>query len=141
MSKRKHTPEWMIARVEEYLSGKGSCKSIARAYGIGYKTLRNWIYKYRELGTEAFAEMEGNKKYSKEFKIYCVEAVLRGEGSVDAIISKYNISSRSVLQRWIKKYNANMELKDYDPKREVYMAEAKRKTTPGKSGGASEFGT
>ena len=103
MSKRKHTPEWMIARVEEYLSGKGSCKSIARAYGIGYKTLRNWIYKYRELGTEAFAEMEGNKKYSKEFKIYCVEAVLRGEGSVDAIISKYNISSRSVLQRWIKK--------------------------------------
>ena len=129
MSKRKHTPEWMIARVEEYLSGKGSCKSIARAYGIGYKTLRNWIYKYRELGTEAFAEMEGNKKYSKEFKIYCVEAVLRGEGSVDAIISKYNISSRSVLQRWIKKYNANMELKDYDPKREVYMADAKRKTT------------
>ena len=40
-----------------------------------------------------------------------------------------NISSRSVLQRWIKKYNANMELKDYDPKREVYMADAKRKTT------------
>jgi len=58
-----------------------------------------------------------------------LEAVLRGEGSVDAIISKYNISSRSVLQRWIKKYNANMELKDYDPKREVYMADAKRKTT------------
>ena len=26
-------------------------------------------------------------------------------------------------------YNANMELKDYEPKREVYMAEAKRKTT------------
>ena len=74
-------------------------------------------------------ETEGNKKYSKEFKIHSVEAVLRGEGSVDAIISKYNISSRSVLIRWIKKYNANMELKDYDPKREVYMADAKRKTT------------
>ena len=27
------------------------------------------------------------------------------------------------------KYNANMELKDYEPKREVYMAEARRKTT------------
>ena len=26
-------------------------------------------------------------------------------------------------------YNANRELKDYDPKREVYMAEARRKTT------------
>ena len=38
-------------------------------------------------------------------------------------------SSRSVLQRWIKKYNADRELKDYSPKREVYMAEATRKTT------------
>ena len=27
------------------------------------------------------------------------------------------------------KYNANRELKDYDPKREVYMATARRKTT------------
>ena len=27
------------------------------------------------------------------------------------------------------KYNANRELKDYNPKREVYMAEARRKTT------------
>ena len=26
-------------------------------------------------------------------------------------------------------YNANRELKDYDPKQEVYMAEARRKTT------------
>ena len=27
------------------------------------------------------------------------------------------------------RYNANRELKDYNPKREVYMAEARRKTT------------
>ena len=27
------------------------------------------------------------------------------------------------------KYNANIELKDYEPKQEVYMAEAQRKTT------------
>ena len=26
-------------------------------------------------------------------------------------------------------YNANIELKDYNPKREVYMAKARRKTT------------
>lgn len=59
----------------------------------------------------------------------CVEAVLKGEGSVDDIVAKYNISDRKVLRDWIMKYNANMELKDYEPKREVYMAEARRKTT------------
>lgn len=49
----------------------------------------------------------------------CVEAVLSGEGSVDDIVAKYNISSRNVLSCWIECYNANRELKDYDPKRET----------------------
>jgi transposase-like protein len=129
MSKRKHSPEWMLARVREYLTGEGSCKAIAIANGIGKATLEEWVRKFREQGEAAFAVRQGNAYYSKEFKIHCVEAVLRGEGSVDDIVAKYNISTRSVLNRWIKRYNANKELKDYDPKREVYMAGARRKTT------------
>lgn len=129
MSKRKHTAEWMIAIVEEYLAGKGSYKTIAGAYGIGETTFMNWVYKYRAHGNAAFVETKGNRKYSKEFKTECVEAVIQGKGSVDDIVSKYNISSRSVLRSWIKQYNANMELKDYKPKQEVYMAESRRKTT------------
>ena len=34
-----------------------------------------------------------------------------------------------MLREWISLYNANRELKDYIPKREVYMADARRKTT------------
>ena len=129
MSKRKHTAEWMIARVEDYLTGKGSYKTIAEAYGIGCTTFKNWANKYREHGSTAFVETKGNRKYSKEFKTECVEAVIQGKGSVDDIVARYNISSRSVLRSWIKRYNANKELKDYNPKREVYMAESRRKTT------------
>lgn len=44
-------------------------------------------------------------------------------------VAKYNISSRNVLRNWISSCNANRELKDYAPKREVYMAEARRKTS------------
>ena len=129
MSKKKHTPEWMLERVEEYLSGKGSYETIAHANGIGKKTLREWVAKYKVHGASAFATEAGNRHYSKEFKLQCVEAVIRGEGSVDDIVAKYNISCNHVLRDWIMRYNANMELKDYDPKREVYMAEARRKTT------------
>ena len=129
MSKRKYSPEWAVARVREYLSGQGSVKAIAAANGIHPSTLKVWVAKYREQGEEAFAEQPGNKHYSKEFKTMCVEAVLRGEGSVTDIVAKYNISSTSVLRAWIKRYNANMELKDYDPKQEVYMAESRRKTS------------
>jgi transposase-like protein len=129
MSKRKYSPEWMLARVREYLAGEGSYKVIAEANGIGKKTLETWVQKFREQGEAAFAVRQGNAHYSKEFKIHCVEAVLRGEGSVDDIVARYNISDRSVLCRWILRYNANQEIKDYDPKREVYMADARRKTT------------
>ena len=34
MAKRKHRADWMLARVREYLSGKGSYRQIARANGI-----------------------------------------------------------------------------------------------------------
>ena len=130
MSKKKHPPEWMLARIEEYLSGEGSYETIARANEINEWTLRQWVKKYLEYGAEAFVVRTGNAYYSKEFKRRCVEAVICGEGNVDDIVARNNISSKSVLQSWIKLYNANVELKDYDPKREVYMAEAKRKTTP-----------
>ena len=129
MSRSKHTVEWRIGVVKKYLSGEGSYPTLAKAYNIGEKTLRDWVHKYREQGEAGFQSGTGNRHYAKEFKIQCVEAVLLGEGCVDDIVAKYNISSRSVLIRWIMKYNANMELKDYEPKREVYMAEARRKTT------------
>jgi transposase-like protein len=129
MSKRKNSAEWMLERIQEYLSGKGSYQTIATANGISKRTLQAWVKKYQEQGSAALATRTGNAYYSKEFKTQCVEAVIRGGGSVDDIVAKYNISGRQVLRSWIKLYNANMELKDYDPKREVYMADAKRKTT------------
>ena len=119
----------MLARVKEYLSGQGSCQQIAKANGISEAGLRAWTKKYEEHGEVAFIKKSGNASYSKEFKLQCVLDVLCGEGSVDDIVAKHNISSSSVLRCWIKRYNGHMELKDYDPKREVYMAAARRKTT------------
>ena len=129
MSRSKHSAEWKIEIVKKYLSGEGSYERISQEYGIGAKTLKDWVHKYREQGAAGFWKGTGNRHYSREFKIKCVEAVLQGEGSVDDIVARYNISVRELLRRWIMKYNANMELKDYEPKREVYMAEARRKTT------------
>ena len=129
MAKRKHTTEWMLARVMEYLNGEGSYHSISKAYGIGYETLRRWVSAYEAQGETAFIRPSGNKSYSKEFKIKCIKTVLRGELSIPDCVATHGISNDSILRHWISEYNANRELKDYDPKREVYMAEARRKTT------------
>ena len=129
MPKSQYTAEMKIIMVKKYLTGEGSYESIVNAYGIGKTSLTDWVRRYKEQGAAGLYRTTGNVHYSRELKIKCVEAVLKGEGSVDDIAVKYNISDRSVLRSWIMKYNANMELKDYEPKREVYMAEARRKTT------------
>lgn len=129
MSKSVYTPEFKLMAVEQYLTREKSCKDIAKEYGISEWSLRAWIKKYKEHGLTVFIKNKGNANYTKEFKQMCVEAVLNGEGSVDDIVAKYNISDRRVLRRWIKKYNAHIELKDYTPNREVYMSESRRKTT------------
>jgi transposase-like protein len=132
--KYKYSVEDKINAINEYLSGiKGMqqiCEEIGMHYGIrGGGMIRQWAKKYSELGEAAFYDNPHNKSYSAELKIEAVESYLKGEASQNDICSKYEIPSTAILRRWIKKYNANIELKDYDPKREVYMADAKRKTT------------
>lgn len=128
MPRSKHSPEFRARVSQEYIDGIGSVHFLADKYGIGYSTLRGWINEYKIHGISAFCHKR-NRTYPKESKIKCVEAVMDGEGSVDDIIARYGISSRSVLRQWIKVYNANRELRDYDPKQEVYVAGARRKTT------------
>ena len=129
MVKAKYSFDMKQRLVAEYLSGKGSYESLAEKYRVGITSIKGWVRKYRGHGTTGLMPRQGNSAYSSGFKMKCVEAVLRGEGSVNDIVAKYNISSRWVLRSWIQRYNANKELKDYDPKREVYMASARRKTT------------
>ena len=128
MAKSPHTPEFRAKVSQEYLDGS-SYPFLAGKYNIGKTTLQQWVAKYRLHGIAAFIKAPGNSSYSSDFKKMCVEAVLSGKGSVDDVVARYNISSREVLRRWIMSYNANRELKEYNPKREVYMAGAGRRTT------------
>ena len=129
MSRLKFTAEKKVEIIEAFQSGSVSKSDLKEVYGMSPNEIYRWISKYEVNGISAFARGPGNANYSQEFKMQCVEAYLKGEGSVDDIVAKYNISSRSVFHRWIKRYNAGNELRNYDPKREVYMADARRKTT------------
>lgn len=129
MAKSQHTPEFRAKVSQEYIDGVGSYEFLSNKYKIGITTLRRWVSKYKIYGILAFENRLGNKTYTSEFKIMCVEAVVSGEGSVNEITAKYNISCDYVLRSWISRYNANIKLKDYDPKQEVYMANSRRKTT------------
>jgi transposase-like protein len=129
MSRSPFTVEQRAQAVEDYLSGKRSNHQIRQDLGIANKeTVRQWVISYQEQGIEAFVHNNRNAAYSKEFKLKVVEEYMDGKGSLSGLAAKYKICSIGTLHMWVMKYNSNIELKDYDPKQEVYMATAKRKT-------------
>ena len=66
MAKRKHSADWMLARVREYLSGKGSYRQIARANGISVQSLRGWVRKYVADGETGLIDRRGHHKTDEE---------------------------------------------------------------------------
>ena len=130
MSKSPYTIELREKIAKEYLAGDASYVELANKYNIpSAKTIRVWAQKYKEQGISAFVKEQGNAHYSSEFKMMCVELCISGKMSVDEVVAKHKISAQQILRNWISLYNANRELKDYCPNREVYMAESRRKTT------------
>ena len=130
MSKSRYSANQRQKAVEDYLKGNKTASEIRADLGIAStSTFQEWVNAYREHGVSSFHVQKGNRAYSSEIKMMAVEDYVSKNLSPMQIIAKYDISSRSVLRKWISEYNANRELKDYCPKREVYMAEARRKTT------------
>ncbi len=124
--KAKYTADQKVQACVDFLSGKKSASEIARELDMGKQghiRIRLWSRKYQAYGSSVFEETHHNKSYTKEFKEKVVQEYLSGKGSLYDLSVKYAIPSPKTLSRWISRYNDHIELKDYDPKSEVYMAE------------------
>lgn len=129
--KSKYTIEEKIQAVLDYKNGICRMSQICNDLGLhkSGKTLYRWILIYDKYGEAGFLPKPQNKPYSKEFKRMVVEEYLNGKGSYLELTRKYDIWSESSLVNWVISYNSHEELKDYNPKGDVYMASARRKTT------------
>ena len=126
--KARFSPQEKEQACIDYIERNRSRSEICSELHISTRTIQDWSAIYNKYGVAGFAKKPQNRSYSKQFKIEIVEKYIRGEASSIELGNQYDISS-SLLRSWIRMYNANIELKDYNPKQEVYMAEARRKTT------------
>ncbi len=126
-----YSKEMKLEIVKRYLKGE-SPTALANEYRLegkhGQRTIRKWSTKYKEQGEGCFNPSNRNKHYSKVIKMRAIEDYLEGKGSLESIVNRCGISDKSLLRNWIIKYNSHIEITDYDPKPEVYMAKS-RKTT------------
>ena len=129
--KAKYTVEAKIQAAERYLRGEASVVAIAEEMKMGKwgkRRIHEWAAVYKENGIEGFHLKKGNSSYSAEEKQQAVEEYLQEKGSLSEICRKHHIWSTCTLRQWIKAYNSNGELREYDPKPEVYVAMRKKTT-------------
>ena len=98
-----------------------------------YRNIEPIVEKYREYAKakEALEEakmMLDEGGLDKEFKEMVVREYLNGNSSTRDLCIKYEIPSHQTLLKWVNSYNGHEELKDYNPKGDVYMTKS-RKTT------------
>lgn len=129
--KVKYSKELKLEIIKKYLDGE-SVSHLANEYkisgGRAAAQIIRWVNNYKFNGENAFEVKSANRSYSKEFKLALIHEYLEGNASIEDISNKHSVSSYSILTGWILKYNSHIEIKDYNPHPEVYMAD-RRKTT------------
>lgn len=126
--KSKFKEEEKIQAVLDYKNGIRGITQICNDLDIDNSSLYSWVRIYDKYGKEGFIHKERNKSYTKEFKEMVVQEYFDGKGSTYDLSIKYDIPSAETLRKWINSYNSHEELKDYNPKGDVYMTKS-RKTT------------
>ena len=125
--KPKHSKETKIKACKDYEKGIGSLGSIAKSIGASYSNVHQWYQVYKEHGVNGFETSNRNSSYSSDFKLSVVNDYSTGKYSISSLAGKYNIAN-TVVRNWIDKWYNSVEIKDYDPKGDVYTMKS-RKTT------------
>ena len=111
MARSRHSIEQKLSALRMMEEETYTWKEIEEAHDVSEHTLRVWKVKFETGGIDALKESRTWKLYTKEQKIAAVRDYLDGVTMVE-VLSRHQISSRSVLYRWIKKYTSHSELTD-----------------------------
>ena len=128
--KAKYSKELKLEIVKRYLKGE-SANQLANEYSLsksGARTIRKWTNRYNSLGEKTFDSSSKNRTYTKELKLQVINDYLNGVYSLECLANKYNISSYTIVIKWIEKYNKGIEIEDYNPKGDVYTMKSRRTT-------------
>lgn len=96
-----------ISAVKKYLSGKESHAGIAKEYDVSRSTFQKWLANYHAMGEAGLEHRKGNQRYPETIKKDAVEDYVSGRFQEKEICEKYQIRSRTQLEKWILLYNGD----------------------------------
>lgn len=129
MGRSKHTVEQKIIVLQLLEEAKYTIGEICKMYLIGRSALISWKVKYETEGIEGLKESSTWKPYTKELKEAAVQDFVDHGLSIRETLAKYQISSQSVLKRWVKKYTSHNELTNSNKGMSKTMTKGRPTTT------------
>lgn len=112
MSKRsKYSPKEKYQIISEVMDGRHSVNTVAKKYALSWTTINDWIRKYNDEGVEGLKESITWKRYDSELKLKAVLAVINEEMFLSRATVFFQLSSTSVLRKWISRYTSGETLK------------------------------
>lgn len=127
MARSRHSIEQKMAALRMMEEETYTWKEIMEAHDVSWDTLQVWKVKFDTGGIDALKESRTWRHYTKEQKLAAVRDYLDGLSKMETL-SKHDISSSSVLYRWIRQYTGHSELTDSRKGMDRAMAKG-RKTT------------
>lgn len=124
----KVSSEIKVKVVQEYLVGLKTMSQITYELDINYSTIQEWVRKYKLFGIKGLLIERINTKYSDEIKTRAINDFRNANGSLRDICIRYNISSHSILRKWIKQNTCDTINSYYSVKGAAAMNKG-RKTT------------
>ena len=128
--KAKYSKELKLEIISRYQAGESGYR-LAEEYGLPRgmaSQIPVWSKRYSVYGESILEERRRNKGYSKELKKQVIKEYKEGGISTQDLANKHNISTNTIVVKWVKKYNSGIEINDYIPKGDVYKMKS-RKTT------------
>ena len=112
MSKRSlYSPEEKYQVISEVMDGRHSVNSIAKKYSLSWATIKDWLRKYKDDGIDGLKKSTTWKRYESDLKQKAVLAVINDEMSLRQVTVFFQLSSPTILRKWISRYTNRETLK------------------------------
>lgn len=108
----KYPKEVMLSIIRLYMAGNHSFEQLGAQFKIHKSTIKEWCLKFEVFGECVFDDHFPQRQYTKEQKLLAVNDYLTGDYSLYELMMKHQISGRTILMKWVKKYTGHRELKD-----------------------------
>lgn len=124
--KKKYTAEEQHEIVVE--SRKSSTHAVAKKYGIGTTTLREWNAKYESMGIAGLQAAVGRSRRTEAEKQEAVLAYMQSNQSLEDVCKRFKIRSKTQLRDWIKQYNSHEKLETMSSGGGIFMTKGRSVT-------------